>query len=66
MIARGRFRHTFWNVGFIFSQLLRFRSPAIGSAELDVRNPKALTLPAGVRIAAGVFAFLAASAVWGR
>jgi prepilin peptidase CpaA len=65
LAAKRRLRRTFWNVGFVFSQLARFRSPAIGSEELDVKNPKALTLPAGVRIAAGVFAFLIASTLWG-
>jgi prepilin peptidase CpaA len=66
ILIKGRFRQTFWNVGFIASQLMRFRSPAIGREELDVKNPKAVTLPAGVRIAAGVFAFLLASAIWAR
>jgi prepilin peptidase CpaA len=63
---KGRVQHTFWNVGFIFSQLLQLRPPALGREELDVKNPQAVTLPAGVRIAAGVFAFLVASAIWGR
>ena len=66
ILVKGRFRHTFWNVGFIASQLMRFRSPAIGREELDIKNPKALTLPAGVRIAAGVLAFLLAGAIWPR
>ena len=66
VVLKGRVQQTVWNVGFIFSQLLTLRSPALGREELDVKNPKAVTLPAGVRIAAGVFAFLIASAIWGK
>lgn len=66
VLVKGRVQQTMWNVGFILSQLTRLRSPALGREELDVKNPKAVTLAAGVRIAAGVFAFLIASAIWGR
>jgi prepilin peptidase CpaA len=65
VIARGRLTHTLWNIGFVFSELLRFRPPHLGKEELDVRSPKALTLPAGVRIAAGVLAYIVISAVRG-
>jgi prepilin peptidase CpaA len=66
VIARGRLRHTFWNIGFVFFELMRFRLPHLAKEELDVRNPKAVTLPAGVRVAAGVIAYIVISAIWGR
>ena len=37
---------------------------AVKKEELDVRSPKAVTLPHGVMIALGSLAFLAAAAIW--
>ena len=66
VLVRKRFVHTLWNVAFVFSQLLQMRSPALAREELDVQSEKAMTLPAGVRIAAGVFGFLVISGLGGR
>ncbi len=57
-LAKGRFRRTLWNVGFIVSELIRFRAPHLGRADLDVENPKAVTLPHGAVITLGVVALL--------
>ena len=58
ILAKGQFRRTLWNVGFILSELLRFRAPHLTRAELDVENPKAVTLPHGSVIALGVIMLL--------
>ena len=60
--ARGRFRKTVWNVGFILSEMKSGRPAWIGSEELDVRNPKAVGLPHGAVIATATFLFLGLSA----
>jgi prepilin peptidase CpaA len=60
MVAiRGRLRHTLWNVGFIVGEFARFRAPYLTRAELDVSNPKALTLPHGAVIAAACVCVIA-------
>jgi prepilin peptidase CpaA len=66
ILYRGRFRHTFWNMGFVLWELMHLRPPHLASEELDVRSTRGLTLPAGVRIAAGSLAFLLISTIWGR
>jgi prepilin peptidase CpaA len=57
-LARGRLRTTLWNVGFILSELAHFRAPHLTRAELNVDNPKAVTLPHGTVIALGVVVLL--------
>lgn len=59
MLARGRLRRTLWNIGFILSELMRFRAPYLRREELDVKNSKAATLPHGVAIALGTLIYLA-------
>lgn len=57
-LAKGRLRTTLWNVGFIVSELSHLRAPHLTRAELDVENPKAVTLPHGTVIALGVVVLL--------
>jgi prepilin peptidase CpaA len=57
-LARGLARKTFWNVGYILSELVHFRAPYLTRAELDVQSPKAVTLPYSAVIALGVAALL--------
>jgi len=57
-LARGRLRRTLWNVGFIVSELLHFRAPHLTRAELNVDDPKAVTLPHGSVITLGVVVLL--------
>jgi prepilin peptidase CpaA len=66
ILLRGRFRRTFGNIGLALYQLMHFRPPHLASEELDVRSSRALTLPAGVRMASGALAFLLISALRGE
>jgi prepilin peptidase CpaA len=59
---RGRTKRTFWNVGFILSELTHGRPAYAGREELDVRNPKSMGLPHGAVIAFGTILFLGISA----
>jgi prepilin peptidase CpaA len=65
LLFAGRVRKTFWNIGWILSEVLHFRAPYHSSQELDVRSAKAMRMPHGVAIALGSIAFLVARAVWG-
>jgi|HubBroStandDraft_5_1064220.scaffolds.fasta_scaffold432143_1 prepilin peptidase CpaA len=56
--ARGRLKKTFWNVGFILSEMKHGRPAYVGREELDVRNPKSVGLPHGAMIALGTIMFL--------
>lgn len=58
LLSKGRVRKTFWNLGFIVHELIHFRPPYAGREELDVANPKAVSLPHGSTIALGSIAFL--------
>lgn len=58
-ILRGRLKRTFWNVGFILSEMRHARPAHLGREELDVRSPKSLGLPHGAVIAIGTIFFLA-------
>ena len=60
--ARGRLKRTFFNVGFILSELKHGRPAYAGKEELDVRSGKAIGLPHGAVIAIGTIFFLAVSA----
>jgi prepilin peptidase CpaA len=60
-LAKGRLRRTLWNVGFILSELAHLRAPHLTRAELNVEDPKAVTLPRGTVIAAGVVTLLVVS-----
>jgi prepilin peptidase CpaA len=58
MMAKGRFRKTLWNTGYIISEMAHFRAPHMRSEELDVNSPIAFRLPQGAVIALGSFAFI--------
>ena len=64
--ARGRVKKTFWNVGFILSELKRGRPAYMRKEELDVKSPKAMGLPHGAVIAVGTLFFLAVAAHFTR
>ena len=63
---RKRLGKTFWNVGFILSEMKSGRPAYLGNEELDVRSKKGLSLPHGAVIAAGTLLFLGMSAYYGR
>ena len=58
-VARKRLKKTFFNVGFILSEMKSGRPAYLGNEELDVRNQKALGLPHGAVIAVGTVFYLA-------
>ncbi len=66
LLFAGRIRKTFWNVGWIMSEVLHFRAPYKSSEELDVRSAKGLRMPHGAVIALGSIAFLVAKSIWGK
>lgn len=57
-LARGRLKKTFWNVGYLLTEMAHFRAPHVGKDELDINNPKAVTLPHGAIIALGTMLVL--------
>ncbi len=57
--ARGRLQRTFFNVGFILSEIRHGRPAYVGKEELDVRSGKSVGLPHGAVIAIGTIFFLA-------
>jgi prepilin peptidase CpaA len=59
-LAKGRLKTTFWNVGFILSEMGHGRPAYLKKEELDVRSKKSLGLPHGAVIAAGTIIFLVA------
>ncbi|MGA2435386.1 MAG: A24 family peptidase [Bryobacteraceae bacterium] len=58
MIVKGRARKTFSNLGYIVWEMAHFRPPHLGNEELDIANPRAMTLPHGAVIALGTLLFL--------
>ena len=62
--VKGRARQTLWNVGYMVSELMRWRAPYLTREQLDVNSPKALTLPRAVPICLGVLVFLAMARLW--
>jgi prepilin peptidase CpaA len=62
VVARGRVKKTFWNVGYIFGEMRHGRPAYINREELDVKNPKSVGLPHGAVIAVGTIFFLALGA----
>ena len=66
LLTKGRVATTLWNVGFILKELSQFRAPYMKREELDVHNPKAVTLPHGVSIALGVLVFVVLDLLRGR
>jgi len=59
VLAKGRARQTLWNVGYLASEMMQWRVPYLNREQLDINNPKALTLPRAVPICLGVMVFLA-------
>lgn len=62
--VKGRMRQTFWNVGYLVSELFKWRAPYLSREQLDVNSAKALTLPRAVPICLGVLTFLAMARLW--
>ena len=62
VIAKKRFKRTFFNVGVILNEMKSGRPAYMAREELDVKNPKALGLPHGAVIAVGTLFFLAVAA----
>ena len=60
--ARGRFKRTLFNVGFILTEMKSGRPAYLKNEELDVKSDKATRLPHGATIAVGSLFFLALSA----
>jgi prepilin peptidase CpaA len=54
-LSKGRLRSTFGNVGYIISEIAHFRPPHVRREDLDVKSEKALRMPHGAAIAAGIF-----------
>jgi prepilin peptidase CpaA len=64
--ARGRVKHTMFNVGYLLSEMKSGRAAYVTREELDVKSPKSLGLPHGAVIAVGSLFFLAISAHYVR
>ena len=62
--VKGRARQTLWNVGFMVSEMMKWRAPYLAREQLDVNSPEALTLPRAVPICLGAIAFLAIARIW--
>ncbi len=60
-VARGRLGKTLWNVGFILSEMKSGRPAYLSRQELDVRSPRAMTLPRGAVALIGALFYLAAA-----
>jgi prepilin peptidase CpaA len=57
-VARKRLGKTFWNLGFILSEMKSGRPAYLKNEELDVRSAKAARLPHGATIAVACIIFL--------
>jgi prepilin peptidase CpaA len=64
LLSKGRLWGTFRNLGYMLNELAHFRPPYLRKEELDLKSPKALTMPHGVAIAIGSLCFLAAVWIW--
>ena len=58
IVVRGRFRHTFSNVGGILANLAHGKPPHLGNPELDVGTTAGMRLPHGVIIACALMVYL--------
>jgi prepilin peptidase CpaA len=58
LFLRNSLGATFYNIGHILGNLVRFRAPYATRPDLDISSPKAITMPHGVAIAAGTYMFL--------
>jgi prepilin peptidase CpaA len=59
LLARRRLKQTFFNVGFILSEMKSLRPAYLAKEELDVRSKKAVGLPHGAVIAVSTVFYLA-------
>jgi prepilin peptidase CpaA len=64
LLAKRRLGNTLANVGYMLKELAFFRPPYLKKDELDVKSPKAVTLPHGVMISLGSIAYLVIVAIW--
>ena len=58
IMIHKRTGHTFFNVGWIVRDLLRFKAPYKSSEELDVTTDKGLRVPHAAMMAVGAGAFI--------
>jgi len=65
-LMRGRLMTTLFNVGFILHEMKSGRPAYVRKEELDVRSPKATSLPHGAVIAIGTLFFLALAGHFGH
>jgi prepilin peptidase CpaA len=65
LLWRKHVGQTLFNVMYIVGELLRFRAPYTGNADMDVNSKHAMTMPHGATIAAGVAVFLARAVLAG-
>ncbi len=54
-LSKGRLKRTFNNVGYIVSEIGHLRPPHVRREDVDVKSEKALRMPHGAAIAAGIF-----------
>jgi prepilin peptidase CpaA len=64
LLTKGRLIRTFSNLGYMLNEMAHLRPPYMRKEELDVRSPRAVTMPHGLAIAIGSLAFLAAAWIW--
>ena len=57
-LSKGRLTRTFGNVGYIVSEIAHLRPPHVRREDLDVKSEKALRMPHGAAIAAGIFVII--------
>lgn len=64
LLSKGRLKKTLWNVAYLLNEMRQFRAPYVGREELDVKSPKAVTLPHGFTISVACLIFVVASIIW--
>jgi len=62
IMARKRVKKTFWNIGFVLSEMRHGRAAYVRREELDVHSPKSMGLPHGAVIAVSTIFYLALAA----
>ncbi len=65
-VMRKRLGKTFWNLGFILSEMKSGRPAYLGNEELDLRSRKGASLPHGAVIAVATLLFIGISAYYVR
>ena len=64
LLSRGRLWGTLCNLGYMLNELAHLRPPYMRREELDLKSPKAVTMPHGVAIALGSLSFLVGAWIW--